>query len=262
MTIHNFDEIDEKYYYGGRLGAIYSRHQTEFRVWSPCADKVKVRLYPDGDDSSPIAIVNMKCKDGVWSAIVCDDLDGVYYTYEIHIDGEEFETIDIYAVTAGVNGKRGMVLDLTAAEPDGWALTEPVTLEKYTDAIIYELHVRDFSIDRSGHFRNKGRFLAFTETGVTNNMGDEIGLDYIESLGVTHIHLLPVFDFATVDESSSLPQFNWGYDPLNYNVPEGSYSSDPFDGEVRVREFRQLIMACHKKGIGVIMDVVYNHTCN
>ena len=262
MTIRNFDEIDEKYYYGGKLGAIYSRHQTEFRVWSPCADKVKVRLYPDGEDSSPIAVVNMKCKGGVWSAVVCDDLDGVYYTYEIHIDGEEFETIDIYAVTAGVNGKRGMILDLSDAEPDGWQLDEPVTIEKYTDAIIYELHVSDFSIDRSGHFRNKGRFLAFTETGITNDMGDEIGLDYIASLGVTHIHLLPVFDFATVDESSSLPNFNWGYDPLNYNVLEGSYSSDPFDGEVRVREFRQLVMACHRKGIGVIMDVVYNHTYN
>ena len=260
MTMCNFDETDDKYYFDGKLGAIYSRHRTEFRVWSPFADTVKLRLYPDGNDSLPYAVTDMELKNGVWSAAVCDDLNGVYYTYEVHIDGSEFETIDIYAVSAGVNGKRGMVLDLSAAEPNGWKLDKPVRLEKYTDAIIYELHVRDFSIDSSSNFQNRGKFLAFTETGTTNSSGDATGLDYIASLGVTHIHLLPVFDFATVDESSDQPQFNWGYDPLNYNVPEGSYSSDPFDGAVRVREFRQLVMACHSKGIGVIMDVVYNHT--
>ncbi len=260
MAIREFNEIDEKYYYGGKLGAIYSPEQTEFKVWSPCAEKVMLNLYPDGDDSKAVSSVKMKLKGGVWRATVCDDLNGMYYTYTVTIDGETHETIDIYAVSAGVNGKRGMILDLADAEPDGWEDTEPVELEKYTDAVIYELHVRDFSIDKSGNFRNRGRFLAFTENDVTNISGDTIGLDYIESLGVTHIHLLPVFDYATVDESSDEPQFNWGYDPLNYNVLEGSYSSDPHNGAARVREFRELVMACHKKGLGVIMDVVYNHT--
>ena len=260
MAIRDFNEVDEKYYYGGKLGALYSPHQTEFRVWSPFADEVVLKLYPDGDSGKAIASVPMKCSDGVWRATVCDDLDGVYYTYTVTIDGETHETIDIYAVSAGVNGKRGMVLDLSTAEPEGWADTKTVQLEKYTDAVIYELHVRDFSIDESGGFKNKGRFLAFTENNVKNRAGDVIGLDYIASLGVTHIHLLPIYDYATVDESSNSPQYNWGYDPLNYNVPEGSYSSDPYDGAVRVKELRELVMAAHKKGIGVIMDVVYNHT--
>lgn len=260
MAIRDFNEVDEKYYYGGRLGAIYSPHQTEFRVWSPFAEKVVLKLYPDGGSGKEIAAVPMKCSGGVWKTTVCDDLDGVYYTYTVTVDGDTRETIDPYAVSAGVNGRRGMVLDLTSAEPDGWEETKPVHLEKYTDAVIYELHVRDFSIDGSGGFKNRGRFLAFTEKNVKNRAGDVIGLDYIASLGVTHIHLLPVYDYATVDESSSAPQYNWGYDPLNYNVPEGSYSSDPRNGAVRVREMRELVMAAHKQGIGVIMDVVYNHT--
>ncbi len=261
MAIRDFKEIDDKYYYGGRLGAVYTPEQTIFKVWSPCADKVTVNLYPDGGESAPIANIPMTLsKDGVWRATVSKDLDGIYYTYTVCIDGQENETIDIYARTAGVNGKRGMVIDLSKAEPEGWNETKTVELKSYTDAVIYELHVRDFSSDPSGNFRHKGRFLAFTEKNVTNAAGELIGLDYIADLGITHIHLLPVFDFATVDESSSEPAYNWGYDPLNYNVPEGSYSTDPYNGAVRVKEFRELVMAAHEKGIGVIMDVVYNHT--
>lgn len=256
----DFDEIDREFAYSGELGAIYSHESTEFRVWSPKADKIQLKLYRSADSSSPYSSVIMEKKGGVWSAVVKGDLHGTFYTYSITFGSVTRETIDIYAKTAGANGVRGMVVDLQKTNPDGWEKTTPVKLEDYTDAVIYELHVRDFSADESGNFKFGGKFKAFTESRVTNKFCDSVGLDYIADLGVTHIHLLPVFDYQTVDESDPNAGFNWGYDPLNYNMPEGSYSTDPNDGVCRIMEFKELIQAAHKKGVGVIMDVVYNHT--
>ena len=256
----DLDLIDREYAYDGELGALYSRAQTTFRVWSPMAERAVLKLYLSARANTPHSILEMSRDGGVWEVAVPGDLHGVYYTYEFTIGGTSRETIDIYARSAGANGVRGMVVDLSRTNPDGWDGDRPVKLESYTDAVIYELHVRDFSSDESGNFRLRGKFGAFCENGVTNGFSDTVGLDYIAALGVTHIHLLPVFDFQTVDENDPEAGFNWGYDPLNYNIPEGSYTTDPNNGTARVRQFKDLIHAAHRKGIGVIMDVVYNHT--
>lgn len=256
----NFIEYDTNYSYSGQLGAVWSKEKTVFRMWSPAANEVRVNIYNEGNDGERISVIPMLCINGLWEAEVQGDLSGKYYTYTVRIGFIERETIDIYARSAGVNGIRGMIFDPASTCPKGWEKSSPVKLEKYTDAIIYELHVRDFSADESGSFKFRGKFKAFTEKNVKNTAGDTIGLDYLADLGITHIHLLPVADYFTVDESDNKPQYNWGYDPLNYNIPEGSYSTDPYDGLVRVKEFKELILAAHKKGIGVVMDVVYNHT--
>ena len=258
-----FKDIDKKYRYTGNdLGATYSKDKTVFKVWSPLADEAAVLLYHKCTDEKPYRRLPMtKSKEGVWSKVAHGDLNGVYYTYQINHDGLIEETIDIYAKTAGVNGIMGMVIDMEETNPAGWDSYEPIKLESYTDAVLYELHVRDFSIDESGHFCYKGRFLAFVEKGLVNDAGDPVGIDHIKDLGVTHVHLMPCFDYQTVDEADyHRPQFNWGYDPMNFNVPEGSYSTNPFNGKTRVAEFKRLIHALHSAGIGVIMDVVYNHT--
>ncbi|MBP1549132.1 MAG: type I pullulanase, partial [Oscillospiraceae bacterium] len=183
------------------------------------------------------------------------------YTYLMNYDGIEQETVDIYSRSAGVNGAMGMVLDLESCNPAGWENQDYVKLEHPTDACVYELHVRDFSIDKSGNFCYKGRFLAFVENGVINAAGDKIGIDHIKEMGVTHVQLMPIFDYERIDETNlHKPQFNWGYDPRNFNSPEGSYSTNPFDGRTRVAELKRLVYALHRQGIGVIMDVVYNHT--
>lgn len=258
-----FSDIDEKYAYDGDdLGAVYSKGKTVFKLWAPPAEKVIIHLYRTCTDEKPYRSLPMqKGKNGVWEKEVFGDLDGVYYTYLVTNDGIEQETIDIYARSAGVNGAMGMVLDTAACNPAGWDSQDYVKLEHYTDACLYELHIRDFSIDPSGGFCYKGRFLAFIEQGLVNAGGDSVGIDHLKEMGITHVHLMPAFDYATVDEANlRKPQFNWGYDPQNYNVPEGSYSTDPFNGRTRVAEFKRMVYALHRAGIGVIMDVVYNHT--
>lgn len=252
--------VDKNYAYAGELGALYSQAQTTFRVWSPLAEKAAVKLYQNAGSRIPYCVCKMQRSGNSWEATIPGDLHGVFYTYEFTSSGKSRETIDIYARSAGANGVRGMVVDLSRTDPDGWENDRPVKLESYTDAVIYELHVRDFSSDESGNFKLRGKFGAFCEKGVTNGFSDAIGLDHIASLGITHIHLLPVFDYQTVDETDPEAGFNWGYDPLNYNIPEGSYTTDPDNGTQRVKQFKELIHAVHKKGIGVIMDVVYNHT--
>lgn len=258
-----FTDIDKKYEYTGNdLGANYSKDKTVFKVWSPLANDAAVLLYRTCTDEKPYRRMPMeKNKKGVWVKTAHGDLDGVYYTYEIKHDDITEESIDIYARTAGVNGAMGMVIDLDKTNPAGWNSYSPAPLEHYTDAVIYEMHIRDFSIDKSGNFCYKGRFLAFVEKNMTNVGGDKIGIDHLKELGVTHVHLMPCFDFQTVDEAQiHKPQFNWGYDPMNFNVPEGSYSTNPYDGKTRVAEFKRLIHALHCEGIKVVMDVVYNHT--
>ena len=265
-----FEKIDEKYTYRGNdLGSIYKKDLTTFRVWSPTASKVAVRLYRDCQHETPFGEYPLALTEqGVWFGAVDKDLDGVYYTYAITHDDIENEVIDIYAKSAGANGAMGLIFDPAALNPQGWQESFENFKknrfssfpQNYTDAVIYELHVRDFSIDKDSNFVNKGKFAAFIEKGLTNKNGDKIGIDHLKELGITHVQLLPIYDFQTVDETTRRPQYNWGYDPMNYNCPEGSYSSDPFDGKTRVRELKQLVKALHDEGIGVVMDVVYNHT--
>ena len=251
-------------YEGNDLGAIWTPEGTTFRVWAPTATSVMVNLYETGDPTQPDLIDQLEMTrdvKGTWVLELAGDQNGVYYTYQVEVEGKSVEACDPYARTTGVNGKRAMVIDLDSTDPEGWeADTDPHYDDNITDAVIYELHVRDLSVDNSSGIQNKGKFLGLIETGTTNSLGVPTGLDHIKNLGITHIHLLPSYDYGSIDEANlEENNFNWGYDPQNYNVPEGSYSTDPFNGEVRVKEFKQMIKGLHDNGISVIMDVVYNH---
>lgn len=256
-------KIDELYYYDGRdLGCTYTKESTAFRVWAPTAEKVELCLYEKGDGDCLEKELPMSADvKGTWYLRLDGDLQGLYYTYKITVEGMTRETMDIYAKAAGVNGERTMILDFATTNPAGWDEDKTVALKKNTDAIIYELHVRDLSSDESSGIQNRCRFSGLTETGTKSPDGLSTGLDHIKELGVTHVHLLPLHEFGSVDETKPEEnKFNWGYDPVSYSVLEGSYSSDPYHGEVRVREFKEVVSAFHKSGLGVIMDVVYNHT--
>lgn len=266
--IFSTEKFEEQYTYTGNdLGAVYTKEKTTFRVWAPTADAVAVRLYQGGDaDKSDLIeeIAMTASEKGTWVAEKSGDLNGTYYTYFVTIGDVQNEACDPYARTTGVNGNRAMVIDLASTNPEGWEKDKNPNADKtFNDAVIYELHIRDLSMDTSGNITNRGKYLAFTETGTKNATGISTGIDHIKELGVTHVHLLPVYDFGSVDErKTTVPQFNWGYDPVNYNVPEGSYSTDPFNGEVRVKEFKQMVQSMHNNGLSVIMDVVYNHVYN
>lgn len=258
------DLFDENFFYeGDDLGAAYTPRQTIFTVWAPTAREVCLYTYRQGRGGEKTVYPMTRETGGIWRQVVAGDCHGLYYTYGVTHDDRVFEVVDPYARAAGVNGDRGMVVDLARTNPEGWAEVKRPVLAAPVDAIIYELHVRDFSIHPQSGMAHKGKFLAFTEEGTRGPQGIKTGLDHLVDLGVTHLHLLPVFDFASVDEGEgNAPQYNWGYDPKNYNLPEGSYATDPFQGEVRIRELKAAIKALHEKGIGVIMDVVYNHTFN
>ncbi len=248
------------HYDGDDLGAIIDGDNTTFKVWAPTASKVVLNLFTAGNGVDAYKTVEMvKGDKGVWSHTeACGH--GTYYTYSVTTSVGTQEAVDPYAKAAGVNGKRGMVVDLSLTDPEGWddaILTD--NIDHYSDAIIWEVHVRDFS-NKIADSQYKGKYLAFTERGLVNEHGEPIGVDYLVNLGITHVHLLPVYDYASVDETHPDDQFNWGYDPANYNVPEGSYSTDPYNGEVRIREYKEMVKALHEAGIGVIMDMVYNHT--
>ena len=259
--IFDSEYFAENYHYDGNdLGAVIHGDQTTFKVWAPTASKVVLNLFEAGDGVDAYKNVEMvKGDKGVWSHTE-DCGHGTYYTYTVTTAVGTQEAVDPYAKAAGVNGNRGMVVDLSLTNPDGWENDKSLSnIFSYSEAIIWEVHVRDFS-NKIADSQYKGKYLAFTETGLVNEYGKAIGIDYLKELGITHVHLLPVYDFATIDESSSDPEFNWGYDPKNYNVPEGSYSTDPYNGEVRIKEYKQMVMALHEAGIQVIMDMVYNHT--
>lgn len=251
--------IENYTYDGDDLGPVINGSNTTFKVWAPTASKVTLNLYSDGHTESLIKNVDMTRGDrGVWSHTeACGH--GTYYTYTVTTSvGTQIAT-DPYAKAAGLNGNRSMVVDLSKTDPEGWGGEFETGIDSYSDAVIWEVHVRDFS-NKIASSQYKGKYLAFTETGLKNSSGVSVGIDYLVDLGITHVHLLPVYDYATVDEANPDSQFNWGYDPKNYNVPEGSYSTDPYNGEVRIKEFKQMVKALHDAGIGVIMDVVYNHT--
>lgn len=250
--------------YNGSLGVFYSHKKTTFKVWAPMATAVKLRLYDAGDGGSPIKEADLvKRSRGMWNLTIPEDLKNKYYTFQVQQDGKwSLEAPDIYAKAVGVNGHRGMIVNLSETDPVGWKSDKSPKFKKPTDAIIYELHIRDISIDPNSGIKNKGKFLGLTETGTKSPDGKSTGLDHLKELGVTHVHILPAFDYNSIDETKPDSKYNWGYDPLNYNVPEGSYSTNPYDGNVRIKEFKEMVQAIHKKGIRVILDVVYNHTAD
>ncbi len=253
------------------LGCTYTFDRSVFKVWSPEASDVRVQLYKTGSDEEPGAQklesygLTLDKTTGVWSVTVFGNLKDLYYTYLVTVKGVTRETQDVYSKAVGVNGRRSMVCDMESTNPEGWDSDKHIYVKHSTDAIIWEVHVGDFSGDASSGVtpEHRGKYLAFTERGTTLNGEGDIStcVDHLVNLGITHVHLNPVYDFDSVDEAHpEKKEYNWGYDPANYNVPEGSYSTDPFDGNVRIREFKSMVKALHDAGIGVIMDVVYNHT--
>ena len=246
----------------------YAPEQSVFSLWAPTADSAKVLLYDNGEDGAPFLqlLMTSNPEDGSWSLTYDGDLDGCFYTFRIYDNGRWLEeTPGIFATAVGVNGKRAAILDLSTTDPEGWEQDRAPRLRSLADAVVYETHHRDLSIDPSSGIspEHRGKFLAMTEEGSRNPGGALTGLDHLRELGVTHVHILPSFDYASVDETRLQDNvYNWGYDPLNYNVPEGSYSTDPYDPATRIREFKEMVMAMHNAGLRVVLDVVYNHVAN
>lgn len=241
----------------------YSKASAQFKLWSPTAEKVKLNLYKNGFDGAPYETHELSpSANKIWSKQLDGDLAGVYYTYQIMIDNKWFEeTPGIYAQAVGVNGKRAMVLDLGSTNPSNWNNDKGPTLKYPNEAIVYELHIRDMTIHPQSGSSMPGKYLGLVEEGTKGPNGIATGIDHLKEMGITHVHLLPTYDHYSIDETKlDTPQFNWGYDPQNYNVPEGSFSSNPYDAEVRIKEFKTMIKTFHDNGIGVILDVVYNHT--
>ena len=256
-------------YYGNDLGAVYSPKQTVFKLWSPAARYVSLAMYKTGTDLEEGALFfgefpmeSDPKSPGVWTLTKEGDWAGIYYTFLVDIDGVMSETADPYARAAGANGFRSMVVDLEATDPEGWDEDDYAFTKPATKAVIWETHVKDFSHCKDSGMTPRGTYQALGQRGTTLRGEGKIptGVDHLLDLGVTHVHLLPIQDYATVDETVPTESYNWGYDPLNYNVPEGSFSTDPFHGEVRIKELKEAILRLHKAGIGVILDVVYNHT--
>lgn len=252
-------------YYGSDLELVYTPEQSVFTLWAPSADRVRLNLYASGEGGDPEEQVEMeKASYGTWRVHIDRDLKGSFYTFQIEKNGKWLnETPGIWAKAVGINGNRAAVIDWNETNPDGWESDRSPELKMYSDIILYELHHRDFSIAPDSGIENKGKFLALTETGTKTPEGEATGLDHLKELGVTHIHILPSFDFATVDETRlDENHYNWGYDPKNYNVPDGSYSTDPANPVVRIREFKEMVKSLHQNGFRIVLDVVYNHTAS
>jgi len=272
--------LDSYYYDGDDLGLIYNESKSVFKLWAPTAQLVSVALYDDvgiynssgkvtENETTNLHSMSRDSSTGVWTVQIPGNLEGKYYLYKVQFaNGKVNWAVDPYVKAVSANGQRGAIINLNSTNPPGWKSAKPAFSGNKQDAVLYELHVRDFSIDEQSGMKNKGKFLAFTERGTKNTAGFPTGVDHIVNLGITHIHLLPSFDFASLNElsvdnpKSTDPKFNWGYDPQNYNVPEGSYSTDPSDPKIRIKEFKQMVQALHNAGIRIVMDVVYNHTFN
>ncbi len=264
--------LDKSAYSGNDLGASYSKKATTFKVWSPNAASVRVNIFEHGSDNEGDAgsimsrAMSLDKTTGVWSVTINGDLLNKYYTYSVTHGKTTKETADVYAKACDVNGQRSMVVDLSTTNPEGWENDKHVLVQNQTDASVWEISVADFSSSESSGVSeaNRGKYLAFTEEGTTVNGvqgASSTCVDYLKKLGVKYVQIMPFYDFGSVDESKNImDQYNWGYDPVNYNCPEGSYSTNPKKGEVRIKECKQMIQALHNAGIGVIMDVVYNHT--
>ena len=255
-----YESVDD---YPVREGAldemVYSPEKTTFSLWSPAADSVRLRLYAEGLGGEALEEAAMRRgKDGTWTCCVRGDLQGKFYTFQVN-DMEE--TPGIFAKAVGVNGRRGAVVDLRSTDPEGWAEDVRPALAGAKDAIVYEMHYRDYTIHPSSGVAHKGKFLALKESNTTAESGSATGIDHLKELGITHVQILPSYDYGSIDETRLEDnKYNWGYDPVNYNVPEGGYSTDPYEPTCRIREMKEMIQALHKAGIRVVMDVVYNHT--
>ena len=251
-------------YSGNDLELVVNPSTTDFRLWSPKAEAVRLNIYPTGRNSEAEMTVDMVADpaNGTWTASIPGQLYGKFYTFAVKYDGRWLgETPGVWAKAVGINGQRAAIIDAAATNPAGWDTDRGPKVDNFTDVIVYEMHHRDVSMHPSSGIANKGKFLALTEHGTLSPEGLATGIDHLKELGITHVHILPSYDYNSVDETN-LPAntYNWGYDPLNYNVPEGSYSTNPSDPATRVREMKEMIKALHDAGIGVIMDVVYNHT--
>lgn len=256
------DFVSQFTYTGSDLGSSYSPEKTSFRVWAPTSEAVSVLVYDAGIKGNLVSSTPMK-KDvqGTYIATVQGDLNQMFYTYQVTINGKKNEAVDPYATSVGVNGDRAEIMDIAQTDPKDWKADQRPELVSANDSIIYELHIRDLSTSESSGITEKGKYLGLTELGTKNSDGLSTGLDHIKELGVTHVQLLPVFDYRSIDETTlEKNEFNWGYDPKNYNVPEGSYSTDPYEGGVRIKEFKTMVQTLHQNDLRVVMDVVYNHT--
>ena len=262
-------EFNEKYNYDGELGVIYSKNSSEFKLWAPLAEQVELVLY--GKDYNALesnkTIIKMNKENrGVWRARINEDLSGEYYNYLVRNNGKTYESVDPYAKAVSINGEKSMVIDMESTNPKGWSNDKKPILNDVTDSIIYEAHIRDLTKDEaSGVITElRGKYIgAVLENSKIKGTSITTGLDHLKELGITHIHLLPVFDYGSIDERYDSPDnYNWGYDPQNYNVPEGSYSTNPYEGAVRISEFKEMVYRFHQAGIRVVMDMVYNHTYN
>ena len=251
-------------YKGDDLEMTVSDSETNFTLWSPTADSAVVRIYNEGIGGEVIEAryMDRKSSNEPWRVAFDKPLYGKFYTFSIFHNGEWLaETPGAYARATGVNGRRAAIIDFAATNPEGWDEDVRPALDKFTDIIIYEMHHRDFSIHASAGNKYAGKFLALTQEGTRSPEGEMTGIDHLKELGVTHVHILPSYDYGSVDESRpDSAQYNWGYDPVNYNVPEGSYSTNAFDPSTRIREMKEMVQALHRHGIRVILDVVYNHT--
>ncbi len=256
------ETFNQNFTYTGELGAIYSKKATTFRVWAPTATAMSLNLYKAGDGGIAETTIDMtRIESGVWETVKTTDLNGKYYTYSVTIAGKVTETYDPYAKAAGVNGDRSMVIDFERTNPKKWTDDRGPIYKKNNDLIVYEMHIRDLTSHVSSNVKNKGKYLGVVEDNTITSNGVPTGLSHLKGLDITHVQILPMFDFNSIDETRlSDKVFNWGYDPKNYSVPEGSYATDPYRGEVRVSEMKRMIKGLHDNGIGVIMDVVYNHT--
>ncbi len=258
----DFTDIDRDYSYSGSLGVELSEGSTAFAVWAPCAEAVELRLYA-GQEGEPCETIPLKLSgDGVWRFVYPQRLEGMYYTYAYTYSGKTEEGVDIYATALGVNGCRGYIADMRKTDPFGWDKECYVKLDSPVDAVIYELSVRDFSADQSSQIAPsaRGMYASFYDSYSRLPSGQATCLGHLKRLGVTHVQLMPVFDFEGVDENDPKSEYNWGYNPMNYNVPDGSMSREPYKPERRINEMKKLVQALHRENIGVVMDVVYNHT--
>ena len=251
-------DFDEYYYYDGEdLGANYQKEATTFRLWAPTACSVRLVLYEDWHDVNGQEISMYRKSKGIWALTINKNIDGFYYTYKVLVNGNFNEVVDPYVKTVSINGEKGMIINLQSTEPEKW-YPRP-QLSHFADAIIYEAHVRDFSIYPKSGITNKGKYLGISEANTIGPKGTKTGLDYLVDLGITHLELLPLNDFGSVDESKVDVEYNWGYDPIHYFAPEGSYATDPYEGKNRVKELKTMISCLHQRGIRIIIDVVFNH---
>lgn len=251
-------------YNGDDLELSVDARGTHFRLWSPKAEAVQLNLYNRGLNGKPFDTIDMRrdAATGTWTASVPERLYGKFYTFRVKQGGKWLdETPGVWAKAVGANGKRAAIIDLDSTDPEGWAHDKGPKVDNFTDVILYEMHHRDMSISPTSGIANKGKFLAMTEKETTSPEGLKTGIDHLKELGVTHVHILPSYDYNSVDETNLQQNtYNWGYDPQNYNAPEGSYSTNPSDPAARIREMKEMVKALHDAGIGVVMDVVYNHT--